>query len=233
MTNALPRRRRQRALTREAIIEAGAVVLQRDGYSGLTMRAIADELQIQAPSLYWYVSNKEELEISLYDYLMSDLKFEFSGNDWREDLRMVARQMRDHMRGRRDVALLLPNDYSVGPHALRQLEQGLTILRRAGLAPRDAAYAVNTIFNYVVHWASGASRQALRPDIASTAPVTPSVESNSLAALSTDDYPSVVALAGHLLANDADGTFEFGLDCMIGGLERRAADFGSDQSRRQ
>jgi hypothetical protein len=63
--------------------------------------------------------------------------------------------------------------------------------------------------------------------------VTPSVESNSLAALSTDDYPSVVALAGHLLANDADGTFEFGLDCMIGGLERRAADFGSDQSRRQ
>jgi TetR/AcrR family transcriptional regulator, tetracycline repressor protein len=227
MTDALPRRRRRRLLTREAILEGAARVLQRDGYGGLTMRAIADELQIQAPSLYWYVSNKEELEVMLYDYLMSGLNFELSGNDWREDLRRAAGQMRDYMHGRRDIALLLPRDYSIGPNALRQLEQGLAILLRAGLAPRDAAYAVNTLFNYIVHWASGEARQSHRAEVASTAGPTPLAESNSLAALGTDDYPSVVALADYLVANDADGTFDFGLDCIIAGLERRAAEFGA------
>jgi len=222
MTDAAPRRSRRPLLTREAILDAGARVLQRDGYGGLTMRAIADELQIQAPSLYWYVSSKDELEVALY-HLMGGLRFELNGTDWREDLRRVAQQMRCYMRDRRDVALLLPHDYSVGPHALRHLELGLTILRRAGLAPRDAAYAVNMLFNYIVHWASGESRQRHRREAASAAPPTTIAESVSLAALSTDDYPNIVALADLLLANDADGTFEFGLDCIIDGLERRAA----------
>jgi TetR/AcrR family tetracycline transcriptional repressor len=230
MTDAARRRSRRPLLTREAILEAGARVLQRDGCGGLTMRAIADELKIQAPSLYWYVSGKDELEVALYDHLMSDLQFELSGNDWREDLRHVARQMRHYMRDRRDVALLLPHDYSVGPHALRHLEQGLTILRRAGLAPRDAAYAVNMLFNYIVHWASGESRQLHRRTGASTKQTTSIAEPNSLAALSRDAYPNIVALADHLQTNDADGTFEFGLDCIIDGLERRAAASGASAS---
>jgi hypothetical protein len=31
-------------------------------------------------------------------------------------------------------------------------------------------------------------------------------------------------LADHLAAFDADGRFEFGLECMIAGLERRVSD---------
>jgi TetR/AcrR family tetracycline transcriptional repressor len=224
IADASKRRTRRPLLTREAIYDAAARVLQRDGYDGLTMRAIADELRVQAPSLYWYVSSKEELEVALYDHLMSGLEFDVTGDDWREDLRRVAQQMRRYMRARRDVALLLPHDYSVGPNALRHLEQGSTIMRRAGLAPRDAAYAVNMLFNYIVHWASGESRQALRGQMAPP-------ESTSLTALSADDYPSVAALADHLMANDAEGTFEFGLDCLITGLEHRAKVSGASATR--
>jgi hypothetical protein len=35
-------------------------------------------------------------------------------------------------------------------------------------------------------------------------------------------HPNSVALAVDLTANDADGRFEFGLDLLIEGLERRA-----------
>jgi AcrR family transcriptional regulator len=50
---------------REQIIEVAGDLLERHGPDGLTMRAIAGELGIQAPSLYKHIANKRELEIAL------------------------------------------------------------------------------------------------------------------------------------------------------------------------
>src|SRR5580658_10949606 len=95
-------RRSRRPLTREAVVEAAARVMAREGYAGLTMRAIADELGVQAPALYWYVPSKEALEVLLYDQLMSGFVVTLSGGDWRESVREAARQLRQHMRRHRD-----------------------------------------------------------------------------------------------------------------------------------
>jgi len=50
---------------RDEIVNAADKVLERDGRDGLTMRAIAAELGIQAPSLYKHISEKREVEIAL------------------------------------------------------------------------------------------------------------------------------------------------------------------------
>jgi len=50
---------------RDDIIDAAGQLLERDGTEGLTMRAIAAELGIRAPSLYKHVADKRELEIAL------------------------------------------------------------------------------------------------------------------------------------------------------------------------
>ena len=50
---------------RDEITDTALVVLERDGREGLTMRAIAQELDIQAPSLYKHINDKRELEIAL------------------------------------------------------------------------------------------------------------------------------------------------------------------------
>ena len=50
---------------RDEIINAAGRLLERDGRDGLTMRAIAAELGIQAPSLYKHISEKREVEIAL------------------------------------------------------------------------------------------------------------------------------------------------------------------------
>jgi AcrR family transcriptional regulator len=50
---------------RDEIIEAAGHLLERDGPDGVTMRAVAGELGIQAPSLYKHIANKRELEIAL------------------------------------------------------------------------------------------------------------------------------------------------------------------------
>ncbi|MGB5534223.1 MAG: WHG domain-containing protein [Acidimicrobiia bacterium] len=50
---------------RDDIIDVAGQLLERDGTEGLTMRAVAGELGIQAPSLYKHVANKRELEVAL------------------------------------------------------------------------------------------------------------------------------------------------------------------------
>lgn len=50
---------------REQIIATASSLLEREGPDGLTMRAIADDLGIRAPSLYKHIANKHELEVAL------------------------------------------------------------------------------------------------------------------------------------------------------------------------
>jgi AcrR family transcriptional regulator len=47
------------------VVAAARRVVERDGSGGLTMRAVADELQIKAPSLYKHVSGKAGIEADL------------------------------------------------------------------------------------------------------------------------------------------------------------------------
>src|SRR5579872_46015 len=216
-----PRKPRRPLLTREAVIEAAARVLQRDGYGGLTMRAIADDLGVQAPALYWYVASKEMLELLLYDHLMSGFTVELTGSDWRDNVRQASRQLRRHMRGKRDITRIAPHDFSLGPNSMAQLEGGLTILLAGGLSERDAAYAFNMLYNYVVTWVQGEAEAAQRP--VTFEPPRMAAELEVAGGVDPARYPSVAALAPHLAADDADGRFEFGLECMIAGLEAIAA----------
>jgi AcrR family transcriptional regulator len=49
------------ALTREAVLAAARARLERDGASGLSLRAVARDLGVTAPALYAYVEGKGEL----------------------------------------------------------------------------------------------------------------------------------------------------------------------------
>jgi TetR/AcrR family tetracycline transcriptional repressor len=211
-----PRRRRPRRalLTRDAVVEAGARVMARDGYAGLTMRAIAVELGVQAPALYWYVGSKEELEALLYDHLMAGFEITLAGDDWRENIRQAAQQLRRHLRSKRDISHLIPWQLSLGPNSSAQLEGALTILRGAGLGARDAAYAFNLLFNYVVDWAGGEAAAQDRQHAAVE------LELNG-SPLDISRFPNVAESSEFLVRDDADGRFEFGLECMIAGLAER------------
>lgn len=50
---------------RDEITQVAGDLLERHGSEGLTMRAIAGELGIKAPSLYKHIADKRELEIAL------------------------------------------------------------------------------------------------------------------------------------------------------------------------
>jgi TetR/AcrR family tetracycline transcriptional repressor len=210
-------------LTREAIVAAAKTLLERDGYDALTMRAVAKELGVQAASLYWHVRDKELLEDWLFVALLDEVRLTVRGVDWREDLRGIARQMRRQLTSKRDMQRVSAGRFVLGPPLLRQMETILGVLRGGGLRNRDAAYAIYALLNYVNGFvlfqtaplsaaqAKGTKRGAVFAELR-----------RQLSALPADAYPNSVALAADLTSENPDARFEFGLDLLVEGLERRA-----------
>ncbi len=61
----------------DAILETAIEILERDGPDALSMRNLADALEIKAPSLYRHYADKEALEIAIVKYGNTLLQTEF------------------------------------------------------------------------------------------------------------------------------------------------------------
>jgi AcrR family transcriptional regulator len=57
----------RRAARREEILDAAERIVEAEGADGLTMRRLADEVGMQAPSLYKHLRDKDELLASLQE----------------------------------------------------------------------------------------------------------------------------------------------------------------------
>lgn len=74
-------------LTRERIIDASLELIDREGIGALTMRRVADELAVQAPSLYNHVRSKDELLDAVAETVMQHVDVSgFERLGWREAL---------------------------------------------------------------------------------------------------------------------------------------------------
>lgn len=193
-------------LTLEDIVGAAARLLQREGYDRLTMRALAAELKVQAPALYWHVEDKKQLSLLLFDHLIADLDYGAETGDWRADILCMMQALRRRLVDTRDITRLFPDDYSRGPRAIRPLEQGLGIMRRAGFRGSDALQAYGVALSFVVGWARFEVTRGVNPPASPSPP--PALSPNLAWALA--DGPA-----------DPDAGFEFGVALLLDGMERR------------
>jgi AcrR family transcriptional regulator len=114
------------AQRRDEILDAAERVLEREGVAALTMRRLADELGIQAPSLYKHVRSKEEIVTGLQARALQAQAAAFAGHD---DLATLAAAYREW-------ALAHPRLYELlSRHSLNRerLPEGLEALASAPL----------------------------------------------------------------------------------------------------
>ena len=78
-----PEEERQRGLTRERLVRSALELIGEEGLEGLSMRALADRLDVKAASLYWHVRDRRELLDLLADGLLEEVPRARRGGDWR------------------------------------------------------------------------------------------------------------------------------------------------------
>src|SRR6266853_1715396 len=82
------------ALTRDDVIDAAADLVAEQGYSGLSMRALAQRCGVATMTLYRHVRTKEDLMGALADRVLGELTLPASGTiSWQEEITAVFRSV--------------------------------------------------------------------------------------------------------------------------------------------
>jgi TetR/AcrR family tetracycline transcriptional repressor len=201
-------------LSRERIVEAALQIVARDGLDALSMRRLAQELDVWPMSVYRYFRDKEELLDAVVDGAAEEIALSAGSGSWREQIRELLQDARAALgqdpaglRTRFTRAMLTPG-------ALRLSEAGLRILQDAGFEPEEAARAWRALCGYAFGF-TGFDDDASPDDAARRARA-------ALAALPADEYPALTAAAdGFAGAMAAQEELDYGLDRLLDGLEAR------------
>ena len=222
-----PKRKVEPALDQSKIVAAALDLLNEDGFDGLTMRSLAKKLGIKAASLYWHVHNKQDLLSLLADELCAPMRKPDRTLPWRNQLEILGNEYRRILLAHRDAARVLSSGGAPsGPNRLRLTEIVLSILLDAGFAPQDAVYAGFLLNDYVTMFVS-AETQSVNSVAEGVFEDLPSGVQNWLEGLPVNEYPSVIALAGHLTKSDFEERFQFGIEIIQNGLENHLSNRSS------
>jgi AcrR family transcriptional regulator len=201
-------------LSREVVVSAALQVIEADGGDALTMRRVADQIGVSASALYGYVANKEELVQLVVDRIFREVPDPAPAGDWQQMMKEYARAVLATFRRHPGVAGLTLGRVVFTPSMLDMGERMLAEMRAAGMPDQVAAFAGDLGSLYV---AAYAYEQDVTP-MAGREQEFVAQFAGWIRSLPADRFPNTVALAGNLVAGDADDRFEWGLDVLIRGL---------------
>lgn len=158
--------RRGSKLDRESILAAAFQVLDEEGYDGLSLRLVAEKLDVQTPALYWHVANKAAL-ISLMAATLSEAaaRERNAVRGWRNRLLAFARALRASMLAHRDSARL---SLAAAPLEKPKVVSGRIAapLLESGLSERQALSYSAAVIAYTVGWVAYEQSQSMHDFLA-------------------------------------------------------------------
>lgn len=135
-------------LSRERILDTAISLVDSDGIDALSMRRIAQQLDVWPMSLYRYFHDKDELLEALGDATAEQVDLPSTHAPWREQASELLRSLRAAFARHPGTAGLRVDSPRHTPAAHRISEAGLAILRHAGFDDQEAARAWQALISY-------------------------------------------------------------------------------------
>jgi len=207
---------KRRPLTQARILKAALKLADRQGVESLSMRKLAQALNVEAMSLYNHVANKEEVLDGILDSVVSEFELPDTGDDWKKSMRARAVSAYGVLLLHPWAANLLISRVNVGPAMLTWTNATVGCLREAGFSYAMADHAWNAIDNHIY----GFTLQRV------SAPIGPAeyaaAAKHYLPLIPANQYPYLNAMASMIVDGTHSGVndFEFGLDLILEGLDR-------------
>jgi AcrR family transcriptional regulator len=204
-------------LSRERVLATAIDLADEGGIEALTMRRLAQALGVEAMTLYYYVANKDDLLDGMVDVVVGEIELPAMGPAWRPALRRTAISAHETLVRHPWAAALMLSPGAVRPSRLRYMNAILGCLRGGGFSAVMTHHAYHALDSHILGftlWQVAIMRGV--PDL-------PDAASSLLAELPAAEYPHLAEhIRQHLGDRDdrEEGEFEFGLDLILGGLER-------------
>ena len=196
-------------IVKAEVIATALKLLDEVGVEGLTMRKLADALNIQATSLYWHFANKDALLEGMADALMQSVATSVPEDEpWDARLARVACEVRTALLSRRDAARVFAGTYPLSDNVLRVGSLLIGSLKQAGADDRVASWGAFTLVYFVIGFVI--EEQALGDD---------KTNSDREEAQVTVEFPLAAIAMREIAGANADQRFAFGLELQIEGLK--------------
>jgi TetR/AcrR family transcriptional regulator, tetracycline repressor protein len=141
-------------LTKAAIVRAAFGLLDEAGMDGLTVRALASRLGVQAPALYWHVRSKQavldEMATQVWRHTGEVMAGLPPGLAWREVMAAYAATVRRQLTGHRDGAKAFSGSTLTDPEVVRRQEITFSRLVQQGFTLADATRGLVLLHDFTI-----------------------------------------------------------------------------------
>lgn len=209
------------ALTRDEVVATAVRLLDEVGLAGLTLRRLAKELGISAPTLYWHVRDKRELLDLMAERMIAEHRAGLpplpAGLGWWEKVAELCRRQYFAMIAHRDGAQVVAGNRPT-EGTLPLVDRWLGMWIEAGFPPEESLALILSVGNYIIgsalEYQAEADRARIRQDI------------TALSQLDEARYPNLrraIESRGHR-PRDPHALFDYGLSLIIAGIRARHPD---------
>lgn len=201
-------------LNREIIARAGLRLLDSGGVDRITMRALAAELGVQAPALYWHVKSKKDIFEAMALAISQDAADAAAATNphapWHERLKSWAYAMRSSVLSHRDGARVFAGTFAADSATFTVTEAALAAWQEAGMSVEESAQRMILLRYFIVGFCIEARGLA---EVAERRSLTDSDESPDM--FFAEDFPHEARSLSVLTVSDSDQLFELGLQLML------------------
>lgn len=216
-------------LSAERVFAAAVALADKRGIEALTMRNLAEELGVEAMSLYYHVANKDAILDGVVVAVLGEIGEELGGFGPPEDPPEWKSAIRDRILTAREVLLRHPwaptvieTRTSMSPEIVFYFEGLLGIMREGGFSYDLAHHAMHALGSRAL----GFTQELFAPD--------DELDGDDMAeemlARMAERLPYMMGMLAEVAHDDPDSTlgwcdddteFVFGLDMILDGLEQR------------
>ena len=208
-------------LSRERVIDAAIGLADAQGIASLSMRRLAQELGVEAMSLYYHVPSKQEILDAIADRVVGQIELPDEATPWKPALRRLALSAYAAFTRHPWAANLVLSGSGASPARIAYMEAILGTLRRAGFSAAMTDHGYHAIESHIM----GFTLWEVGMDLGTSEELAASA-TGFLDSLPDGAFPYLEEhIHQHLLPREPadEGEFAFGLDLILDGLERMLA----------
>ena len=212
-----PRDEARAPLSRDRVLHAAIGLADAHGIESLTMRRLAQELGVEAMTLYYYVRNKDDILSGIVDMVVGEFELAAPDGEWRATLKSMAISAYRVLLQHPWAASLVLSASGFSQARMRHMDSILGTLRGAGFSAEMTDHAYHALESHIMGFTLWVVGMNLGTDEELAARA-----GDVLKELPRDELPHLVEhIEQHLKPRDPDdkGEFEFGLDLILDGLE--------------
>ncbi|MHA7299556.1 TetR/AcrR family transcriptional regulator [Pseudarthrobacter sp. MDT3-1] len=231
---------RRPRLNRDRVLQAAVSLADEVGIGPLSMRRLAQELDVVPMALYKHVANKDELLDGMVEVIIGEIDPPVADVDWKSTVRLRVLSARRVLQRHKWARPVLETRTNRTPAVLGYMDSFIGMFLTGGFSVDLTHHVMHAIGSRMWGFTQELFDSTATSDGDSPAPVAPEVQAAMFQEMSAS-YPNVLQVAtaashddGSVVGGGCDDQFEFefALDLLLDGIERlHQRDYSSAAAR--